>query len=328
MFGASTFPNLFSAFAPLANVRKVELLLLVILTASAAFAHEEGSDNNKPFTLNGHSWASKRAFVDSGSRCGVRDLTPDAANAEDVKLRNALRQAGYDSEVSAARTTNGATTVKVHFHIITPNGIDGVVTETQIQNQMSVMNAAFVNTPFKFNLTSVTTTVNRNWYTLSPGSKAERDMKTALRRGTAEDLNIYSASPGRGLLGWATFPSSYARRSKDDGVVVLFSSLPGGTAAPYNLGDTATHEVGHWLGLYHTFQGGCTGGDLVDDTPAESSAAYGCPTSRDTCTGESYPGTDPINNFMDYTDDACMYEFTEDQAVRMDDEWIAYRAGK
>jgi hypothetical protein len=195
-----------------------------------------------------------------------------------------------------------------------------------ILDQMSVLNAAFAATGWTFTLASVDRTTNAAWFSGCSDPSVEKAMKSALRLGTADDLNIYTCNPAGGLLGWATFPSSYASNPKVDGVVVLHSSLPGGTATPYNLGDTGTHEVGHWMGLYHSFQGGCQKtNDYVSDTPPEKTAAYGCPVGRDTCRGG---GPDPVTNFMDYTDDSCMDRFTGAQDARMDALFTTYRAGK
>jgi hypothetical protein len=221
--------------------------------------------------------------------------------------------------------------IPVWVHVVT-NGTTGSVSTAAINNQISVLNASFgggtggVNTGFAFQLAGTTTTANATWFNCTPGSAAETQMKNALHVGGAETLNIYTTAGG-GYLGWATFPWNYSSAPSRDGVVVDYRSLPGGPyGSQYSLGDTGTHEVGHWLGLYHTFQGGCSAqGDLVSDTPAEKSPAYGCPTNRDSCKGRNFPGKDPVTNFMDYTDDSCMFQFSAGQDARMDSAWSAYR---
>ena len=143
------------------------------------------------------------------------------------------------------------------------------------------------------------------------------------RQGGANALNIWLVDFA--YLGIATFPWDYDRNPGIDGIRVHYDSLPGGSIANYNLGETATHEAGHWLGLYHTFQGGCNDkGDYVDDTPAMLVPTSGCPTGKDTCPKKE--GLDPIHNYMDYSWDSCYSEFTPDQAARMQDQWLFYRA--
>jgi hypothetical protein len=263
-----------------------------------------------------------------GSRCGTRPLT----DAEEQQIKQHLAKFSGTAEKKPGGSGGGTTvtggTINVYWHVINQGtGVNnGDLTAQMINDQMTVLNNAYQAWGWQFNLVSTTRTTNSSWFNTCDTVSVETAMKTALRQGTADDLNLYTCNPGGGLLGWATFPNWYAGAPKDDGVVMLYSSVPGGSAAPYNLGDTATHEIGHWMGLYHTFQGGCAKtGDEVSDTPSERSAAYGCPAGRDTCNGT---GVDPISNFMDYTDDSCMDRFTTGQDTRMDQMFSAYRLNK
>jgi hypothetical protein len=180
---------------------------------------------------------------------------------------------------------------------------------------------------YRFKLVKITHTRRESWYHAYFFGRRDKQMKRHLHRGGARTLNIYINGGGPAndpVLGWSRFPWQYAAAPKLDSISVNVAGLPGGRAVGYNLGDTVIHETGHWLGLLHTFQGGCEGqGDLVSDTPAEAEPSFYCETTRDTCPDD--PGLDPVHNFMDYSLDACMNQFTPGQVRRMDVAWTKWR---
>lgn len=295
-------------------MKKVFLALIVSVCMLVSAQDKRVSPENEGFIIGDTYFTSIEEFHASGARCSTS--TPDDAEQAFIEQELEFLFEEYGQELIA----NKAVSIPVYYHVITC-GTTGSVTQTRLTNQTNVLNSAFSGSGFSFYQAGLDTTNNCNWYSMS--GSYESQAKNALRKGGSNALNIYVAGIGGGLLGWATFPWNYAGNPKMDGVVLLNASLPGGSATNFNLGDTGTHEVGHWMGLYHTFQGGCsTTGDYVDDTAREQSAASGCPTGRDTC---SAAGVDPITNFMDYTYDSCMNNFTNGQRTRMTSMWNSYR---
>ncbi|KAG6037783.1 hypothetical protein E4U41_004738, partial [Claviceps citrina] len=199
------------------------------------------------------------------------------------------------------------------------------------REQFNVLSADYELTGFRFKLVNTTRTVNRRWADF----KHETEMKKALRQGDYRDLNLYFVDNllpyGDTSFGRTQYPRDAPPDSDFfflDGPVIKSDTVPGGgSPPPANLGRTATHEVGHWFGVMHPFDGGCSEpNDGVDDTPAQASFSEGCPEKRNSC--PSTPDLDLIHNFMDYSDDSCYESFTPGQILRMHSYWTMYRAGR
>ena len=264
--------------------------------------------------------------------CGTKNLSDselaaDAARVADLKRRGQSRKPG------------SIITITTYVHVL-HDGVEGWVPESAIRDQIKVLNRAYERHGFRFEMAPSTPgnpnpdySNNAAWF-----NDNELSYKPALKEGSGDDLNIYTNNGG-GFLGYAYYPSIVGSAYEVlDGLVLAYGTLPGANQPgisdipgfTYNLGDTAPHEVGHYLGLLHTFDGQCSRyNDGVEDTPAEKSADFNCTAGRDTCTDpRGLVLLDPIHNFMDYSDDVCLNEFTSGQAERMNLQWVLYRQGR
>jgi hypothetical protein len=197
--------------------------------------------------------------------------------------------------------------------------------------QATELNNAYNTYGITFNHINTSFTENSDW---AVGNTLS-DAHNALRVGSYSALNLFFRTDlTGGILGTCALPSNVTANMPpseyaSDGCDINANTMPGGQMTGYNMGKTAVHETGHWLGLYHTFEGNsCSGtGDYIDDTPFESVSTSGCPTSpaKDSC--PSVSSADPIHNYMDYSTDACYEAFTPDQIERISTMWTQYRQG-
>lgn len=330
-------------------MRRVALVVLVAALWSAAAAQAS------PIVIQGKAYASLSEYFRSGEfqsrglRCGT--LTPWERQGLPRPPSTQSVQGGPED---CSLTSNNPSdeyipgniweiTVVVHRFESTTG--DGVYPDSLVRTQIEVLNEDFralagtpgepgADTRIQFRLATHdpdgnphpgwTRTTNEFWFNDLP-DPVNGNYWDAVGWDPARYLNIYTLSPvapGGLILGYVQWFPQEGAGLPDDGVRILWNAFGRqSTNAPYDLGRTATHEVGHYLGLYHTFQDGCgdattpgcrTTGDLICDTNPEAESHFGCETESQSC---GLP--DPVRNYMDYSDDFCMTNFTIEQARRM-----------
>ena len=314
-----------SSSRKVATVRFTTLLAATALAGATSLSLAVAPAEARPAPGVAAPCVTADADAAAAARGGEGPDTRPVTAAEQRQIARTTQARLKAKGVTPAELRATRATVPVYVHVMAAADGTGDVTDQQITDQIAVLNNSFAggkspdasDTGFSFTLAGVDRYYNDAWHQDHSSSKYRKET----RLGGAGALNIWLVDFK--YLGIATFPWDYQKTPGIDGIRVNFDSLPGGSIDHYNLGETATHEAGHWFGLYHTFQGGCTDlNDEVADTPAQAGPTSGCPEGADTC---DLPGLDPIHNFMDYSYDDCYTEFTPGQTTRAQSMWAAYR---
>ncbi|MDX2249848.1 MAG: fibronectin type III domain-containing protein [Bacteroidia bacterium] len=294
------------------------------------------------FFLTGLLFVTSRVDAQPQRNCGTMEYL-DKQISSDPALRMRMRQIEEDTRLnakSAFHRVSGKITIPVVIHVVyrTP---EENITDQQILSQIKVLNEDFQRlnadrsqTPLEFLSAATNTGISFQLATTDPNGNPtsgivryqttqfafyshNNGVKYSAMGGvdawpTADYLNIWVCNLGMGVLGYAQFPGGPA---ETDGVVIGYPYFGriGNVTAPFNKGRTTTHEVGHWLNLRHIWgDGPCDVDDFVEDTPPTDKPNHGCASGHYACGALSM-----VQNFMDYTDDACMNLFTRGQAERM-----------
>lgn len=316
----------------------VFFLLSLILAASATAQVKE--DRCGTMTLLSQELAKKPALKDSMINATRR-------------IREAVKN--RTTAPSNARVEATPIYIPVVFHIVMSD--PSVITDQQINEQIDVLNKDYAglnadstNIPSYFKpyfgkgrvqfalakrnaSNAASTGIDRVTSSKSQFSETTDDVKHASSGGAnawdaSRFFNVWVCTLRSGLLGYATF--TYSASNSEQGVVISYTTLPGGSATNYNQGRTLTHESGHFFNLYHIWgddNGACTDDDGIDDTPNQANSTSGCPSGMktDACATAS-PGI-MYQNYMDYSSDGCMVMFTTEQVATIDSVLTRYRSG-